>query len=145
VRGFEAHFRIFCLTTAGRETQDRAFLVTSLAEHIQTHLSALDRLEKHGYNFRERRVHILATPQNEALAARIASAVQNVPIATGPLKHGYYSGLRFRIDVGEATNEAIPLIDGGTFDWLHKLTSNQKLSFVASGMGAQLAAYLFRT
>jgi hypothetical protein len=149
VRGFEAHFRIFCLTTAGRETQDRAFLVTSMAEHIQTHLRALDRLEKHGYNFHERRVHILATPQNEALASRIASAVHNVPIATGPLKHGYYDGLRFRIDVGEATKEAgnaaIPLIDGGTFDWLHKLTSNQKLSFVASGMGAQLAAYLFRT
>jgi hypothetical protein len=53
--------------------------------------------------------------------------------------------LRFRIDVGGAANEAIPLIDGGAFDWLHKLTSNQKLSFVASGMGSQLAAYLFRT
>jgi hypothetical protein len=148
-RGFAAHFRIFCLTTAGRETQDRSFLVTSLAEHIQTHSSALDRLEKHGYNFRERRVHILATPENEALASRIASAIRDVPVAIGSLKHGYYGGLRFRIDVGgatnEATNEGIPLIDGGNFDWLHKLTSNQKLSFVASGMGAQLAAYLFRT
>jgi hypothetical protein len=143
--GFEAHFRIFCMSTAGRETQDRAFLTTSLAEHIQTHLSALDRLEKHGYQFRERRVHILATPENEALGSRVASAVRGVPIATGPLKHGYYGGLRFRIDVGGAANEAIPLIDGGAFDWLHKLTSNQKLSFVASGMGSQLAAYLFRT
>ncbi|MDB6100084.1 MAG: hypothetical protein JWO52_83 [Gammaproteobacteria bacterium] len=143
--GFEAHFRIFCMTTAGRETQDRAFLTTSLAEHIQTHLSALDRLEKHGYHFRERRVHILATPQNEALGSRIATAIRDVPVATGPLKHGYYGGLRFRIDVGGAANEAIPLIDGGAFDWLHKLTSNQKLSFVASGMGSQLAAYLFRT
>jgi hypothetical protein len=143
--GLEAHFRIFCMTTAGRETQDRAFLTTSLAEHIQTHLSALDRLEKHGYHFRERRVHVLATPENEALGSRIASAVRDVPVATGPLKHGYYGGLRFRIDVGGAANEAIPLIDGGAFDWLHKLTSNQKLSFVASGMGSQLAAYLFRT
>ena len=144
-RGFAAHFRIFCLSTAGRETQDRSFLVTSLAEHIQTHLSALDRLEQHGYNFRERRVQILATPENEALGSRIASALRDVPVGTGPLKHGYYGGLRFRIDVGGATNETFPLIDGGTFDWLHKLTSNQKLSFVASGMGAQLAAYLFRT
>jgi hypothetical protein len=143
--GFEAHFRIFCMTTAGRETQDRAFLTTSLAEHIQTHLSTLDRLEKHGYHFRERRVHVLATPENEALGSRIASAVRDVPVATGPLEHGYYGGLRFRIDVGGAANEAIPLIDGGAFDWLHKLTSNQKLSFVASGMGSQLAAYLFRT
>jgi len=144
VPGFAAHFRIFCMTTAGRESKDRAFLVASLVEHIQTHLSALDRLEKHGYHFRERRLHILATPENEAIGSRIAGAVSNVPVSTGPLKHGYYGGLRFRIDVGGTANEAIPLIDGGAFDWLHKLTSNQKLSFVASGMGAQLAAYLFR-
>jgi hypothetical protein len=144
VPGLSAHFRIFCMTTAGRESKDRAFLATSLVEHIQTHLNALDRLEKHGYHFRERRLQILATPENEALGSRIASALSNVPVSTGPLKHGYYDGLRFRIDVGGAANEAIPLVDGGAFDWLRKLTSNQKLSFVASGMGSQLAAYLFR-
>jgi hypothetical protein len=143
--GFAAHFRIFCMTTAGRETQDRAFLTTALVEHIQTHLSALDRLEKHGYHFRERHLQILATPGNEALSSRIAAAVRNVPVSTSALKQGYYDGLRFRIDVGGAANEAIPLIDGGAFDWLRKLTSNQKLSLVASGMGSQLAAHLFRT
>jgi hypothetical protein len=132
------------MTTAGRESKDRAFLTTALVEHIQTHLSALDRLEKHGYHFGETRLHILATSQNETLAARIASGIRNVPITTSPLKHGYYDGLRFRIDIGGATNEAIPLIDGGAFNWLRKLTSNQKLSLVASGMGAQLAAHLFR-
>jgi hypothetical protein len=36
------------------------------------------------------------------------------------------------------------LIDGGAFDWLRKLTSNRRLTFVASGMGAQLLAYLCR-
>jgi hypothetical protein len=142
--GIAAHFRIFCMTTAGRESQDRAFLTTALVEHIQTHLSALDRLEQHGYHFGERRLQILATPENDALAARIASAIDTVPVSSSPLKHGYYDGLRFRIDVGAGLAEAIPLIDGGAFDWLHKLTSNQKLSFVASGMGAQLAAHLFR-
>jgi hypothetical protein len=142
--GFAAHFRIFCLSTAGRETQDRAFLATSLVEHIQTHLGALDRLEKHGYDFRERRLQILVTPENQALGSGIASAISSVPVSTGALKQGYYHGLRFRIDVGGAANEAIPLVDGGAFDWLHKLTSNHKLSFVASGMGSQLAAYMFR-
>ena len=39
----------------------------------------------------------------------------------------------------------IPLIDGGAFDWLGKLTANRKLVFVASGMGSQLAAMVFRT
>jgi hypothetical protein len=143
--GFAAHFRIFCMSTAGRESQDRAFVTAALVEHIQTHLAALDRLEQHGYDFGERRVHILATPENDTLASRIASAIHNAPIATSPLTHGYYDGLRFRIDVGAAPAQAIPLIDGGAFNWLRKLTSNQKLSLVASGMGAQLAAHLFRT
>jgi hypothetical protein len=40
--------------------------------------------------------------------------------------------------------EHMPLIDGGAFDWLRKLTSNNKLVFVASGLGSQLAAYLYR-
>jgi hypothetical protein len=142
--GFAAHFRIFCMTTAGRESQDRAFLTTALVEHIQTHLSALDRLEQHGYHFGERRLQILATPENDALASRIASAIDTVPVSTNRLKHSYYNGLRFSIDVGTGTGGAIPLIDGGAFDWLHKLTSNQKLSLVASGMGSQLAAHLFR-
>jgi hypothetical protein len=39
---------------------------------------------------------------------------------------------------------ASPLIDGGTFDWVGKLASNSRLVFVASGMGSQVVAYLFR-
>ena len=39
--------------------------------------------------------------------------------------------------------EQLPLIDGG-FDWLRKLSSNNKLVFVARGLGSQLAAYLYR-
>jgi len=103
-----AHFRIFCMTTAGRESQDRVFLTTALVEHIQTHLSALDRLEQHGYHFGERRLQILATPENDALASRIASAIDTVPVSTSPLKHGYYAGLRFRIDVGPAPERPFP-------------------------------------
>lgn len=41
--------------------------------------------------------------------------------------------------------ESILLSDGGAFDWLGKLASNRRLGFVASGMGTQLVAYLFRT
>jgi hypothetical protein len=36
------------------------------------------------------------------------------------------------------------LIDGGSFHGLSKLTSNHKLIFVASALGSQLAAYLYR-
>jgi len=48
------------------------------------------------------------------------------------------------IHVETATGDDVPLIDGGAFDWVAKLASNRRLVFVASGMGAQLAALLFR-
>jgi hypothetical protein len=41
------------------------------------------------------------------------------------------------------SGQEIPLIDGGAFDWLRKLTSNNKMAFVASAIGSQLAAHIF--
>jgi hypothetical protein len=142
--GYAAHFRLFCITTAGHERKDRAFLVESLSEHIQTHLSALNRLEQHGYGFPERRLKILATPERRALAERIASGVGETPVVFETLAHDYYDGLRFMISARAPGGEHMPLIDGGAFDWLRKLTSNHKLVFVASALGSQLAAYLYR-
>jgi hypothetical protein len=147
VAGYAAHFRLFCITTAGHERKDHAFLVESLSEHIHTHLSALDRLEQHGYGFPNRSLKILATPERKALGERVASAVSDLggtSVVFETLAHDYYDGLRFMISARSAGGEQMPLIDGGAFDWLRKLTSNHKLVFVASALGSQLAAYLYR-
>jgi hypothetical protein len=163
--GFSRHFRIFCLATAGHEQKDQVFVTDALVHHVTTHLAALDRLEQHGYNFPHRRVTVLASPARAPLGDRIADAIQrprprpkpesgsrpnagaalDLPVAREPLDHAYYDGLRFMISVRNAQGDDVPLIDGGAFDWLGKLTSNRKLVLVASGMGAQLAAYAFRT
>jgi hypothetical protein len=147
VAGFAAHFRLFCITSAGHERKDQAFLVESLSEHIQTHLSALNRLEQHGYGFPDRILKILATPERQALGERVASGVGGLggtSVIFETLAHDYYDGLRFMISARSPGGEHMPLIDGGAFDWLRKLTSNHKLVFVASGFGSQLAAYLYR-
>jgi hypothetical protein len=142
--GYAAHFRMFCITTAGHERKDQAFLVESLSEHIQTHIGALNRLEQHGYGFPDRILKILATPERKALGERIANAVDGTPVVFETLTHRYYDGLRFMISARAHDGEHMPLIDGGAFDWLRNLTSNNKLVFVASGLGSQLAAYLYR-
>jgi hypothetical protein len=141
--GHAAHFRLFCLATAGRERKDHAFVVEALVEQIATHLAALDRLEQHGYAFPDRRVKVLSTPARAPLAERIAAAIGDAPVVRETFDHPYYDGLRFMINARGAQGEDIFLIDGGAFDWLPKLTSNRRLVFVASGMGSQLA-YLFR-
>ena len=144
VPGFAAHFRMFCMTSAGHEIKDQGFVVGALSEHIRTHLSGLDRLENHGYRFPDRMVKLLATAEREPLAQRIAAGLPDVRIAHDTLSHEYYHGLRFMIQAGSAEGQDIPLIDGGAFDWLGKLTANRKMVFVASAIGSQLAAYLFR-
>lgn len=142
--GFAAHFRMFCMTSAGREHKDHGLLVGALAEHIQIHLEALNLLEAHGYAFPDRVIRILARPDRKALAERVAGSVTSLPVALESLTHDYYDGLRFMISARAVNGEHMPLIDGGCFDWLRKLTSNRKLVFVASGLGSQLAAYLYR-
>jgi hypothetical protein len=141
--GFAAHFRMFCLVSAGHERENREFLSGALAEHINTHLAALDRLGRHGYLTKHCSVRLLATKRNTQLAERVATAV-NADVHHHVLDHPYYDGIRFMIDVPVGQGSEIPLIDGGAFDWLRKLCSNNKLSLVASGMGSQLIAYLLR-
>ena len=142
--GFAQHFRIFCLVTAGAEQKDHGFIISAPVEQIETYLHALDRLEENGYAFGHRSVTVLATPERAAIADRIAAAVEGVPVSRATLEHRYYHGLRFQINVTATEGQKIPFIDGGAFDWLGQLTSNRKLVFVASGMGSQLAAHLFR-
>jgi hypothetical protein len=144
VPGFAAHFRMFVLVSAGHERESHGFTVDALIEHIRTQIAALERLEQHGYAFPERKVKLLAVPRFAAHAERIAAAIRDTPVIQEPLVHEYYGGLRFMISVRTPSGEEIPFIDGGAFDWLRKLTSNNKLAFVASALGSQLAAYLFR-
>lgn len=142
--GFAAHFRMFCLASAAHERKDHAFLTEALIEHIRTHIAALDRLEKHGYRFPDRKLRLLATPERSHLAQRIAAGIPEIPAAFETLDHKYYDGLRFMLDAGTPDGSAVPLIDGGAFDWLRQLTANDRMVYVASGMGSQLAAFLFR-
>lgn len=144
VPGFAAHFRMFCMTTAGHEVKDQVFVTDALTHHIRTHLQALDRLEQHGYSFANRRVRLLSSEEREPLARRIADAVEGMQVTVERLEQPYYDGLRFMISAHSAAGDDIPLIDGGAFDWLHKLASNRKLVFVASAIGSQLAAYAYR-
>ena len=144
-RGFAAHFRMFCMVTAGIEQQNHAVVVGAFVEHIATMLRALDRLEQDGFTFPERRIVILATPQKASLGDRIAEGIGSGTIERSVLEHPYYSGgLRFQISARSNEGMYVPLIDGGAFDWVARLTSNRRAVFVASAIGSQLVTQLYR-
>jgi hypothetical protein len=142
--GHTAHFRIFCLVSAGLEQQNHAFLVAAVGEHMTTMLRALDRLEQHGFVFPDRRITVLATQESAALGDRVAATLGR-PVARALLEHPYYNkGVRFQIAARSSDGGEMPLIDGGAFDWVAKLTSNRRAVLVASGLGSQLVPLLFR-
>jgi hypothetical protein len=139
--GYTQHFRIFVLASGGREEKDHAFTVDTVVRHVTTMLGALDRLERCGYSFGNRRVDILATPERAVIGDRIAERLGAV---RKRLDHAYYSGgLRYQIWVTAPDGSELPLVDGGTFDWLATLASNRRAVYVASGAGAQLIPMRF--
>ncbi len=142
--GYAQHFRIFVLASGGVEAQAHAFTAETLLLHVRTMLAGLERLETIGYDFGRRRVDVLATPARAAVADRVAQALGPLA-ARKPLEHEYYSGgLRYQLWVTTPDGEELPLIDGGVFDWLAKLSSNRRAVFVASGGGVQLVPLRFR-
>src|SRR3954465_14463714 len=79
--GHAAHFRLFCLATAGRERRDHAFVVEALGGQIGAHPAAVERLGGHGYRFFDLRVKVLSTPARIPLAERVAGAVRNASVS----------------------------------------------------------------
>jgi hypothetical protein len=144
-RGFTASFRMFCLASSGLERQNHAFVVDAVAEHMRTMLDALDQLEQHGFAFPDRRITVLATHERAGLGDRIVAVLGRPAVERGLLEHPYYNnGVRFQIAARSSDGIELPLIDGGAFDWVAKLTSNRKAVYVASGLGSQLVRLMFR-
>lgn len=55
-----------------------------------------------------------------------------------------FANNRFTLLVSDATDGAsVPLVDGGSFDWVGALVSNRRAVFVATGAGSQLIALRF--
>jgi hypothetical protein len=139
--GYAQHFRLFALGSGGIERQDHAFTVDTLALHVRTLLAGLARLEQQGHAIGRRRVEVLATPERQALGDRLAAMLD---AERGSLDHPYYSGgLRYRIWVTAPDGTELPLGDGGSFDWLHRIAANRRAVFVGSGLGSQLIALRF--
>lgn len=138
------HFRLFVLTSAGREQKDHGFTLQALRQQVGAVLAGLNRLERAGYAFGARRIEVLTTPERASLGDRLAAA-SGLPSRRSPLDHAYYSGgLRYKIWLTTAQGVELPVVDGGAFDWVAKLTSNRRTVFVATGLGSQLLPLLFR-
>lgn len=148
IKGYAPHFRIFTMTTAGRDLGDERFEVETLLEHITVYLQLFRRLEQQGWATGGRRVSISHTDP-KASAARLQERVieplrvawPEVQVEYDPHREQgrhYYRGYRLKIELTDREGQSMALGDGGFSTWTQQLLSDRKERFFASAIGTEL-------
>jgi hypothetical protein len=145
IKGFTAHFKIFCALTAGKDTGSFEFEKQSLLKHLILYKTIAEELELSGVSVV---VKILDEPGHESLVntmqAYLTEKLQGVKLSfiiVLKAEHQYYQHLRFSVNIAHKGNE-LNIGDGGFLDWTQKLASNQKERLLASGLGLELVLKL---
>jgi len=147
--GFSRHFRLFTLAEAGLGQAEDGFETAAIARHLAALERLMDRATRDlGCHFPHRKFTLRTTPQRSVLRDRVCDVLRqrfpHMDLRTEEFESSYYAGLRILLDVETISGESCQLADLGLFDWVGKLTSNQRLRFVASGFGLQLLPVLFK-
>jgi hypothetical protein len=152
---FSPHFAIFALTTGGRGRPSYDFELAALEEHLAAHLAFYDRLAAGGFQLANVRVEVSDSEGDEARLAAVEAGVfpslrARFATATFALDRArthamaYYRGLCLHIVARDPDGVVQQLSDGGSTDWLARLTANKKRRFFVSGLGSELLLRRFR-
>jgi hypothetical protein len=130
--GMPAHFQLFALVTAGRDTGSQTFEHQHLAEHLRFAIQAMSTA---GVGQAEIRVTCL-DPAAEPILAHVrastgADIIADPGRSTG---RGYYSGLCYKIHA-VVGSQRVEIADGGFTDWTQRLTGNRKERLLIGGFG----------
>ncbi|MER5636617.1 hypothetical protein ABT095_06665 [Kitasatospora sp. NPDC002227] len=142
--GMLAHFQLFGLVTAGRDTGDRAFERRHLLEHLRFAVRALADAGVRRTELRLTCLDAAAAPVLAQVRAELAQT-PGVEIVEDPNRasgRGYYTGLCFKV-FAEIGGQAVELADGGFTDWTQRLLASRKERLLISGFAVErLAAAL---
>ena len=145
---FSAHFRVFALVSAGRDTGNFAFELAQLEEHIRFYLTLCTKLNI----LREAEVHVsdftgkFSTSLLEEMFGRLGESFKEVGFLLSPDRaeaRNYYSPLAFRIRFRDQEGRTWDLIDGGFTNWTQLLLNNRKERFLSSAIGSELLFRVF--
>ncbi|WP_441248130.1 hypothetical protein [Kitasatospora sp. McL0602] len=139
--GMLAHFQLFGLVTAGRDTGNRAFEYQQLSEHLQFAARALAAAGAQHTQIRLTCLEEASGPIAERMSADLAplpgvSVVEDPDRTTG---RGYYTGLCFKVCTS-IQDEQVEVGDGGFVDWSQLFTGNRKERLLISGFGVEQLA-----
>jgi hypothetical protein len=148
-----AHFRLFALVTAGRDSGSWQFEIESVGAHVSFYLRLFARLHDGGFTSAPVRTRVGFTrlkkgpPEDLVETAVLAPMRKEFPQASFGFDRtrvdgrSYYDGLCFavHVDVGDG---ATALVDGGLTDWTQRLLADRKERLMISGVGSELVCSL---
>lgn len=134
--GMLAHFQLFGMVTAGRDTGDRSFEQQHLLEHLRFAARALTAAGVQHTQLKLTCLNEAARPVIEHVDRELAglpgvSVLEDPDRATG---RGYYTGLCFKVHA-EIAGRFKEIGDGGFVDWTRQLTGSHKERLLISGFG----------
>jgi len=139
--GLFAHFQLFGLVTAGRDTGSRSFEQEHLAEHLRFAVRALAAAGAQRTQIRLTLLDEAVRPDLEH-ARRAISDLPAAELVEDPHRtagRGYYTGLCFKI-FAEIAGQPAEIGDGGFTNWTQLLTGNRKERLLTSGYGIERLA-----
>ena len=148
-----AHFRVFALCTAGRDTGNYSFELGSLSELLTTYLELLAALRSRGWGIGSVTVSLTdfvgkrEDALKEGLMGTLSLQFPDVQFQFNPDRQqgrGYYDKVCFDISVLDDSGQTHSVADGGFVDWTRKLLNNQKERFLIGGLGTERVCFLFR-
>jgi hypothetical protein len=141
-----AHFQLFCLITAGRDTGNRSFERQQLTEHLRFAARAMAAAGARHTQIRLTCLDEAARPLIEHVH-RDLSDLPAIDVLEDPERAaggGYYTGICFKIHA-EIAGRQMETGDGGFTNWTQLFTGNHKERLLTSGFGVdELASALPR-
>ena len=147
-----ASFRLFAMTTAGRDEGSFKFEIESLAEHLCYYVNLLTQIDKIGIKAHDISVHVTAIDEIrldiiKKMLEELRQKYKKIPFLLNQKRksgRGYYKEACFQIFAKNPLKENLLLIDGGFTDWTAKLLSSKKERFLISGLGSERLMACFK-
>ena len=131
-----AHFRLFVLCSAGRDSREGRFHPSALDAHLRFYTELARAFMGLGFALRVALSDLASETPRDVWRRSYphAELVFDPNRASG---RGYYTDVCFKIHARASGGEWLELGDGGAVDWTRKLLSNAKERLVISGISSE--------
>lgn len=138
IPGFYAHFGLFCIVSAAKDTGS----YTSEKQLLKKHLACYKKLFQEQYDaslsvvLRKRSGYADGDGFFASMTALVQEELPDIPLSfdVDHADNNYYKGVNFKLFVQKG-DQQIEVGDGGFVDWLQRMTGNKKQRCLISGIG----------